>query len=145
MFTGVVAGAAPIAIMPAIGKKMLRINVIVDEVNDLKSDRNVCMITFHGDAESEYFKGKILPGGVDTQRSVEGGMLLSARYMLEGIDMNGKPAKLFIENEGISRQGEDIVTKPVFITDDADLKWLETASLKGYITGTKDGVLIEID
>ena len=88
MFTGVVAGAAPIAIMPAIGKKMLRINVIVDEVNDLKSDRNVCMITFHGDAESEYFKGKILPGGVDTQRSVEGGMLLSARYMLEGIDMN---------------------------------------------------------
>ena len=66
---------------------MLRINVIVDEVNDLKSDRNVCMITFHGDAESEYFKGKILPGGVDTQRSVEGGMLLSARYMLEGIDM----------------------------------------------------------
>ena len=54
-----------------------------------------CMLLFNGDAEGSGFKGKILPGGVDTQRQLKNDPLqLSARYILEGVDSAGKYCRL---------------------------------------------------
>ena len=45
------------------------------------------MILFDGFCDCENFKGRILPGGVDTQKSFyPEARSLSARYILEGTD-----------------------------------------------------------
>jgi len=56
------------------------------------------MILFDGFCDCENFKGRILPGGVDTQKSFyPEARSLSARYILEGTDRNGKECRIFIE------------------------------------------------
>lgn len=106
----------------------------------------VRMILFSGDVEGSDFKGKILPGGVDTQRQLKDVPLqLSARYVLEGADRAGKSCRIFIENQGIAdTNGQVRKTKPKIITDSADLSWLETADLTGTIEPWKKGVIIHI-
>lgn len=91
------------------------------------------MIAFSGEADGPYFSGKILPHGVDTQKSEAGKPLqLSARYMLEGIDCTGKQCCLFIENNG-EEAGGQIVTKPRIYTDSESLSWMEGAALCGTV------------
>ena len=100
---------------------------------------------FEGTAGGSGFRGRILPGGVDTQRqNPDGTGTLSARYMLAGVDADGGPARVFIENT--ARMGSEW-TAPVIRTDCASLRWLETAGLRGRIL-TEDGqltILIETD
>lgn len=53
-------------------KEVFSVDVVIDGSYDVKSeDGNVCMITFHEESNCENFKGKILPGGVDTQKQIE--------------------------------------------------------------------------
>ena len=103
------------------------------------------MIAFSGEADGAYFRGKILPHGVDTQKSEEGKPLqLSARYMLEGIDYTGKQCRLFIENNG-EEAGGQIVTKPRIYTDSESLSWMEGAALCGTVESCGEGqVMIRI-
>ena len=92
------------------------------------------MLPFTGECDSPIFKGKILSGGVDTQRvDKQGRCKLSARYTLEGVDCDGVPCKLFIQNEGVSLPGGEMHTHPIFRTDSKALSWLETADLTGRI------------
>ena len=101
------------------------------------------MIRFHGRCDCNFFHGEILPGGVDTQKGLPGvPYALSARYMLSGVDGNGAPARIFIENNGeYDAQGE-CVTHPLILTDSPALAWLEETPLTGRITGTPQGVMI---
>ena len=47
-------------------ERVFSINVVIDDVYEVKgTDGSAAMITFHGDSDCDYFKGKILPGGVD--------------------------------------------------------------------------------
>ena len=101
------------------------------------------MLPFTGECDSPIFKGKILPGGVDTQRvDKDGKCKLSARYTLEGVDSTGKPCKLFIQNEGVSLPGGEMHTHPIFRTDSEALRWLETADLTGRIEHCDDHIEI---
>lgn len=90
----------------------------------------VNFVPFSGEAKSEYFVGKVLDGGVDTQRYSQNGGSLSARYILEGTDCAGKECKIFIENNG--NFGEPYTT-PKIITDSDTLKFLNNAPLKGKL------------
>ncbi len=126
---------------------VLEINVLLDEVIDVKGNSGCAtMILFHGSSDCSNFKGKILPGGVDTQKEAAGdSRFLSARYILEGIDCEGKACRIFIENNGEVKQlsgGGVIKTKPVIYTDSEALKWMETADLSGTVTGAPGGVTI---
>ena len=106
---------------------------------------NVNMIRFSGYAESRYFKGKILPGGVDLQRGkTDGVMNLSARYIMEGTDIENHKCRIFIENNGFADEKGIIKTKPVVVTDSKALGWLEAADLEGSITSEDDMVIIHI-
>lgn len=115
-------------------KDILQIIVCLEEIIEVKgTSGSARMIAFTGEADGPYFKGKILPHGIDTQKATKGNpMQLSARYMLEGTDYTGKICKIFIENNGIENGVE---TRPKIYTDSIALAWLEEAVLVGSIEG----------
>ncbi len=104
------------------------------------------MIAFDGTAEGPYFNGICLPTGVDTQQQRYSGddilRHMSARYILVGKDSSGKDCRIFIENQAMMKQGEDITTTPKIYTDSEALAGLETAALHGTITPREGGVTI---
>ncbi len=121
---------------------ILVINVICNEsygVSGTHSD--VVMIPFTGTADSDYFKGKIIGTGVDTQKIPKGKRaFLSARYMLEGKDYEGQECRIFIEN-----QGDDMACcKPVIVTDSRALAELENIPLRAVVEPVEGGVTVKI-
>ena len=103
------------------------------------------MLPFGGECESTLFTGKILPGGVDTQRiQPDGRGTLSARYTLEGVDDRGKPCRLFIDNAAVLGKDGIGTTCPTVRTDSESLRWLETADLTGVIEHFPDHIEIVI-
>ena len=75
-------------------KEVLTIQVSTWQMIEVKGKTaEAGMILFDGFCDCENFKGRILPGGVDTQKSFyPEARSLSARYILEGTDRNGKNA-----------------------------------------------------
>lgn len=105
------------------------------------SKTNICMIPFTGTAESEYFSGKIIGTGTDTQKTPNGGrMSLSARYMLEGTDHAGNKCRIFIENQGDFETG----FRPMIVTDSPALAHWETTPLYAAVESVEDGVTVKI-
>jgi len=134
-------------------EEVFRIHVAVDGaliVSLTDSDgRNVTMIPFGGVAEGNYFNGRILPGGVDTQISGIGGSdrALSAKYMLEGADIEGNNCRIFVNNTGCFSQIQDTPmfrTNPTIITDSPALQFLHDAFLVSEGVSTDIGVDIII-
>ena len=122
----------------------IRVRLTGEEIIQGHTQR-VVMLPFEGDCEGLFFTGRILPGGVDTQRiGADGRCALSARYALEGTDCEGKPCRLFIENTGVSHPQEKMVTRPVIRTDSKALRFLETADLIGSIEVFDDHIQIII-
>ena len=126
--------------------EVLTINVRITGVNEVKGHTGTArMILFDGTVDCDNFKGKILPGGVDTQKESEGKpTLLSARYILEGVDKDGNEAHIFIENNGEFKEDGDNTTVPRVFTDSPSLAFLETSDLYGTIEGIEGGVRIHI-
>lgn len=131
-------------------EEVLTININIDpnQICNVKAgERSVNMIPFGGQAEGKYFSGKVLAGGVDTQKYVQkqGQQMpdgtLSARYMLQGKDQEGNACKIFIENNG--KFGEEF-THPVVITDSPALSFLNTAELKGKLDFSNQQLVIRI-
>lgn len=128
-------------------KEILTIQVRIKEIFEVKGHKaETAMLLFDGDCDCENFKGKILPGGVDTQKEAcLQKRILSARYILEGMDSAGKSCRIFIENNGIAGENGRIeATTPQIITDSRCLGWMEQEELTGTITPAKDGVTIHI-
>ena len=126
--------------------EILRIMVRLKETMEVTGKTGCArMIAFTGEAEGPYFQGKILPHGVDTQKVMKGKSLqLSARYMLEGVDANGTPCRLFIENNG-EETSDGLRTSPRIYTDSEALSWLEETCLTGSVEGCGENqVLIRI-
>lgn len=132
-------------------EEVLTVNVKIEGAVDLKNENgdSVVMICFTGDADSKYFKGKVLPGGVDTQVIGKSGSrhTLSARYMLEGKDYTGEPCKIYIENNGrFDKDPEGILfrTYPHLITDSKALDFLNHDIFVGEGYSAENGVKIII-
>ena len=104
-------------------------------------EETVRQILFDGTAEGDYFNGKILPGGVDTQRIKNGFCTLSARYILSGTDKCGNECKIFVENT--LKTGEAL-SHPVMLTDSDCLSFLNNAVLSGKMINDSDDFRIEI-
>ena len=123
---------------------LFTIEVDLHECHTLNSAKGqVNMITFGGRCDCDFFRGEILSGGVDTQRYLTGEPgRLSARYMLSGVDSEGAPTRLFIENNGETGEDGVCVTHPRILTDNPALAWLEDLPLTGRIQGREGGVTI---
>ncbi len=119
-------------------KEILRIDVTLDEVEKVQgAGGEVTMICFHGAFTCDFGSGSILPGGVDTQIQKKGGdKMLSARYILEGKDAQGSSFRIFVENNGICKEGEPLLTHPVIYTDTEKLQWMEQAKMFGIVEGS---------
>jgi len=93
------------------------------------------MIYFSCSSNTNMFKGSGVVDYrfVDTRKQFDGQVqTLSARYILQGTDKNGKPCKVYVENNGIDDNG--MVTEPIIITDCPDYAWIETAPLHGTVS-----------
>ncbi len=121
---------------------ILEIDVACKDAISVKGHgRDIVMIPFTGTASGPHFTGTVVGEGVDTQKiSHDGGVFLSARYMLEGRDAEGKPCKVFIENQGSEETG----FHPLIVTDSEYLSRWEAASLVSTIEGKPGGVLVMI-
>ena len=107
-------------------KLIFQVHVEIDNtaVSFLKGPAGeVVMIPFTGTVTGELLSGKVLPGGVDTQRLNQNGVRhMSARYMLDCVDRDGAFCKVFVENEGyFESQSMPFKTIPTFITDSKKL------------------------
>lgn len=120
---------------------IVTINVTTYDAQALEgSHSKVVMIPFCGEAKGDYFTGRTLANGVDTQITTAEGFSLSARYMLEGVDRSGKRCRLFIENEGTALDN----CIPKIYTDSEELAFLENAPLKATVSCVENGVIVKI-
>ena len=125
--------------------EVLKLYIHVNGCEKVESEcATVQMISFDGRCDGDYFRGEILPGGVDTQIYYKDQpSKLSARYLVQGIYHTGRGCRIFIENNGIMYDGETI-TRPVIYTDSIALKWMETASMYGTLTVVEGQPVITI-
>ncbi len=113
--------------------EILRIKIEIGAVTEVKGEVNVKMISFTGECRGEYFHGKILSGGVDTQKLDENGNgTFSARYMLQGTDCEQNDCCVFIENNALVENGKVERTRSDIVTDSPVLSCL----LKNHLYGT---------
>jgi len=120
---------------------IITINVTTYEAEMLEGQNSkVVMIPFSAKATGEYFTGKTVANGVDTQITTKNAFSLSARYMMEGTDRIGKTCRLFIENNGTSLND----CKPRIYTDSNELSFLESTELTADVECVENGVLIKI-
>lgn len=133
-------------LIQTMAKEILTINIRLTGEYEVKGHNGGAkMLLFEGDVDCELFKGKVLPGGVDTQSQRIGeNVRLSARYIIEGVDCKGTPSKLFIENNGIINDKGEIITSPKIYTDSEALAYLETAELTGTVEAGEAGIVIHI-
>ena len=128
-------------------QEVLTVLVDITGVTRVEGARGSCqMVAFTGTVDCPNFRGRILPGGVDTQKMTAGHLSLSARYILEGTDGTGHAGHIFIENNGETDDpAAPMTTHQHLCTDCPSLQWLETADLYGTLEprGT-DGVCIHI-
>lgn len=114
---------------------------IIDTVCVKGKLHDVCMLSFTGTVKGKYFNGKVIGTGVDTQYlSKDEHMLLSARYMLDGTDIDGNECRCFIENNGSFDTG----FIPKIVTDSPALSKFEGAELKAEIVTKENGVIVSI-
>ena len=117
-------------------KEVLRIHVRLTVTQQVQGKMGrAMMLGFTGTCESAVFNGKVLEGGIDTQIQLEGEPLhLSARYIMRGTDLSGRPCSIFIENNGMAAEDGRIRTTPRILTDSDALSYLETAELRGSVS-----------
>ena len=116
--------------------ELLKIRIRILQMQEVCNGNSIArMILFDGDADSRFFKGRVLPGGVDTQTESSGRLTLSARYMLEGVDDTGAPCRIFVENSALlmAPGPEPIHTAPTVITDSPALAPLFAGKLQGLV------------
>ena len=102
--------------------------------------QTVVLVPFTGKAKGDFFNGEIISSAVDTQRyKKDGTNSLSARYMIEGVDFEGKKCKVFVEN---NVSGES--WKPSIVTDSEVLKDWESSNLRSTVEGVDGGVIVKI-
>lgn len=133
--------------MDSHGQELLRIDINIRDTWEVRGgEETVNMLLFDGYCDCGLFRGKILSGGVDTQKWDRTGKgVLSARYMLRGMDAEGQECTIFIENTAEAEEGKEIVTRPVIRTDSHSLRWMEHARLRGRLeaAGEKLAIIIE--
>ena len=119
----------------------LKIN-LNDSIKVESQDKTIVQILFDGDASGEYFNGRIMPGGVDTQEIYpDGSGSLSARYCIAGIDCEGQECKIYISN---TAKLNDSRTVPTIVTDSKALDFLNNAKLRGEIVWISGQMYINI-
>lgn len=112
------------------------------DVTSPSYDRTVSLVYLFYNLRKYNFNGEIIGTGVDTQKyDINSDKCsLSARYMLQGTDKDGKECGIFIEN-GLKDQNG---WHPMIVTDSECLSTWEDLPLIATVDGTDKGVLVQI-
>lgn len=123
-------------------EKLFDVYVRIIEAIDVKGvSKDINMISFDGTVEGQYFNGQVIGSGVDTQNCMKDGRaVLSARYMLEGIDADGQKCRIFVENNGTFEEG----FTPSIVTDSILLSKYENVKLSATVKPTDEGVIVSV-
>ena len=111
---------------------------------------SVTFIPFTATVESALFTGKTLPGACDVQvENPAQSRNMCAKYMFEGVDHQGNPCKLFVENNGwlapVMRNDPFFHACPRFLTDSPVLgPYLCQQRFRSEVQGRDWGVEIRI-
>lgn len=130
-------------------KLIFEVEIEIDnkEVSFLKGPAGeAVMIPFTGKVKGELLNGRVLPGGVDTQRVNQNGVRhMSARYMLDCVDKDGEPCRIFVENNGwFESQSMPFKTIPTFMTDSKKLApYLHCNKFRGEGHADKGSIVIK--
>jgi hypothetical protein len=131
-------------------KLIFEVHVEIDNqtVSFLKGPAGeVVMIPFTGTVSGELLNGRVLPGGVDTQTVNQNGVRhMSARYMLDCVDRDGDPCRVYIENNGwFETQSMPFKTIPSFMTDSPKLAaYLHCNNFRGEGHFEEGGLIIKM-
>lgn len=127
-------------------KEILTILILIGATHHVEDgEKGVTMINFTGHAKSDYFEGEVLSGGVDTQTHwTRDSTTLSARYMLQGKDSDGKECFVFVQNEGGFFPSSDGSTRPQIVTNSEVLKKFCREPLTGKLDFAQEGLTIRI-
>lgn len=108
--------------------EIMRVHVCIKAENNrvlAGKKGEVVMIPFTGTVEGKIFNGIVCPGGCDVQVENNASVRhMCARYMLEGTDIKGNPAKIYVENNGWFTDGivpNPFITVPTLYTDSEEL------------------------
>ncbi len=126
--------------------EVIRLVIRITNSQQVKGKRSDAdLLFFEGTTDTKWFTGKTLPGGVDTQIQKTGEKrTLSARYILDGVDNQGKKCRLFVENNGIIEDNGECKTVPQITTDSEALSWLETVEMYGELEFSGEDIIIHI-
>jgi hypothetical protein len=105
------------------------------------------MIPFTGTVRGELLSGRVLPGGVDAQTVNQNGVRhMCARYMLDCVDRDGEPCRVYIENNGwFEAQSMPFKTIPTFLTDSKKLApYLHRNNFRGEGHFENGGLVIKM-
>ena len=102
--------------------------------------KGIAMLPFDGEVTGPYFTGQVIGPGVDTQTIKDEQVVLSARYMLEGVDCEGNSCRVFVENNGDFVNG----FTPFIVTDSPVLQKFEDKKLRSTVEPREDVVIIKI-
>ncbi len=125
--------------------ELLTLFIVIGSTFKVANDSvTVNMVNFSGHAKSEYFEGRILPGGVDTQTYRPGApATLSARYMVEGVDSVGKKCRVYVSNE-VRPTSPKGYTEPTIVTDSPYLTAKARKGLLGKIEMRGEQLVIRV-
>ena len=106
----------------------------------------VDMIPFSGSVSGELFSGIVEPCGVDAQVVNPAGVRhMSARYMLTGVDADGRACHIYVENDAWFEGDVQMPfrTTPTFMTDSPRLApYLHRSGFVGEGVNGPDGLHI---
>ncbi len=131
---------------------IMEIKVVLarDKISELEaSNGKAKIIPFSGRVDSPLFSGEILPGAADVQMTNAAGVRhLCAQYMLQGVDSEGNPCRLFISNNGYferDHRPKPFEACPTFLTDSPVLgPYLQGAHFRAEGHSSPEGVNIRI-
>lgn len=112
------------------------------------SNGKVTFLPFAGEATG-IVTGTVRPGGVDVQVTDAAGVRhMCARYIIDGIDKNGDPCHVYVENNAYFQKGNNPMpfdATPTFMTDSPTLApYLHRANFRAEGHAAPGGVTIKI-
>lgn len=103
-------------------------------------------LPFTAEVASDLFTGTTLPGAADIQTENHAHVRhMHAQYLFAGVDGEGKPCKLFVDNNGYmnpaNRNDPFFEAQPRFLTDSETLgRYLCQDRFRSEVHGTEAGV-----
>lgn len=105
-------------------------------------DGSTCRVEmqyFDGNVSGKFFNGTVYKNSSNVRKIYKDGRTTScARYMIKGKDDTGKDCKIFIQDDGVEKDGVT-VTKPLILTNSSSLSWIEKADIQGTVETDTNG------